>query len=295
MKRGVRMLRGDKKNGSFISGTADTDAGSWWRTPRARFAGTGLAIASVIGFFIWLFIFHPYVSTDDARIDADVIRVANQGASQRIDKVSVEEGSRVTRGTLLVELDHRTAEAQRDRAAARAHLTASDLRRAPALAEESGMSRQQLDRIRADAQAAEADLRLAEIALENTYLKSPVDGIVVQKLAKQGNILEANQPAVTIVDIDHAWVSANVEETEVSLVKPGQRVSISVDEGGNLSGKVAEVRKAAAAQFALIPSDNAAGNFTKLVQRIPIKIILDPHPDRVLRVGQSVVIKIRVR
>jgi len=157
------------------------------------------------------------------------------------------------------------------------------------------MSRQQLDRIRADAQAAEADLRLAEIALENTYLKSPVDGIVVQKLAKQGNILEANQPAVTIVDIDHAWVSANVEETEVSLVKPGQRVSISVDEGGNLSGKVAEVRKAAAAQFALIPSDNAAGNFTKLVQRIPIKIILDPHPDRVLRVGQSVVIKIRVR
>lgn len=289
------MLRGDKNNGSFNSGAADAANGAWWRTPRARYAGVGLAIASVVGFFIWLFMFHPYVSTDDARIDADIIRIANQGASQRIDKVYVEEGSRVTRGTLVVELDHRTAEAQRDRAAARARLTRADLNRAAALAAQSGMSRQQLDRIRADAQAAEADLRLAGIALENTFLRSPVDGIVVQKLAKQGNILEMNQPAVTVVDIDHAWVSANIEETEVALVKPGQRVSISVDEGGSLAGKVTEVRKAAAAQFALIPSDNAAGNFTKLVQRIPVKIALEPHPGRVMRVGQSVVIKIRVR
>jgi multidrug resistance efflux pump len=289
------MFNGGKNNGSIHSVDAEAGGGAWWRTPRARFAGAGLGIASVIGFFIWLFIFHPYVSTDDARIDADIIRIANQGASQRIDKVYVEEGSRVTKGALLAELDHRTAEATRDRAAARARLTAADLRRASALAAESGMSRQQLDRIRAEAQSAEAELKLADIALENTYLRSPVDGIVVQKLAKQGNTLETNQPAVTVVDIDHAWVSANIEETEVALVKPGQGVSISVDEGGSLSGRVAEVRKAAAAQFALIPSDNAAGNFTKLVQRIPVKILLDPHPGRILRVGQSVVIKIRVR
>ena len=290
------MMNGKKKDRAFnTAGVSGNDAAAWWRAPRAKMAGIGIGIATFIGFILWLYFFHPYVSTDDARVDADIIRVANQGASQRIDAVYVQEGDRVEKGKLLVELDRRVAEAQLDRARARARLTAMDLNRAESLAAQSGMSRQQLDRIRSEAQTAAADLRLAEIALDNTYLKSPVSGVVVQKLAKVGNILETNQAAITVVDIEHAWVSANVEETEVALVKPGQRVTISVDEGGTLTGKVIEVRKAAAAQFALIPSDNAAGNFTKLVQRIPIKITLGPHPGRILRVGQSVEIKIRVR
>lgn len=288
------MLKGGKNNGIINSIASEGNGGAWWRTPRARIAGMGIGIAAVAGFFIWLFYFHPYVSTDDARVDADVVRVANQGASQRIVSVHVTEGDRVKKGDLLVELDRRIAEAQLDRARARAHLTEMDLRRAEALASQSGLSRQQLDRIRADAQTAAADLRLADIALDNTRLASPVDGVVVQKLAKTGNMLEMNQAAITVVDIEHAWVSANIEETDIGPVKVGQKVKISVDEGGSLTGKVSEVRKAAASQFALIPSDNAAGNFIKLVQRIPIKIALDPHPGRVLRVGQSVVIRIRV-
>ncbi len=291
------MTRNDTNKGfdAVAMPGAENNRTPWWRTSRTKRAGIAVAAAFAVGFLIWLFAFHPYVSTDDARVDADIIRIVNQGASQRIEKVLVQEGDRVTKGMLLVELDHRTAGAQYDRARARAQLTARDLRRAESLASQSGMSPQQLDKIRSDARIAEADLRLAEIALEYTSLKSPVEGIVVQKLARAGNILETNQPAVAVVDIDNAWVSANVEETEVGLVRPGQKVKISVDEGGTLTGKVVEVRKAAAAQFALIPSDNAAGNFIKMVQRIPIKIGLDRHPGRVLRVGQSVVIRIRVR
>jgi multidrug resistance efflux pump len=267
----------------------------WWKTKHAKITGIIMAAISFILFLIWFFAFHPYVSTDDARVDADIIRVANQGAVQRIEKITVEEGSRVHKGDLLLELDHRTAQAQFDRAKARAYLASMDLKRADALAAQSGMSRQQLDRVRADAQTADADLRLAGIALDNTYIKSPVNGVVVQKIAKQGNILEMNQTAVTIVDIDKAWIAANIEETEIALVKQGHNVKISVDEGGSLTGKVIEIRKAAASQFALIPSDNASGNFIKLVQRIPVRISIDPHPGRDLRVGQSVVIKIRVR
>jgi membrane fusion protein, multidrug efflux system len=287
IKKGMSMF--NDKSGPENEGEA------WWKTRRSKVVGLILGVIALIGFFIWWFNFHPYVSTDDARVDADIIRVANQGASQRIDKVYVEEGDWVARGKSLVELDHRTAEAQLERARARARLTSMDLRRAEVLAIQSGMSQQQLDRIRADSQMAEADMRLAQIALDNTYLKSPVDGIVVQKLAKVGNISETNQAAVTVIDIDHAWIAANIEETDVGLVKPGQKVKISVDEGGRLTGKVLEIRKAAASQFALIPSDNAAGNFIKLVQRLPIRIALDPHPGRILRVGQSVEIKIRVR
>jgi membrane fusion protein (multidrug efflux system) len=290
------MMNVKKKDIPYkVEGGPENGAAAWWQTPRTKMAAIGIGIFIIIGFLVWLFYFHPYVSTDDARVDADIIRVANQGASQRIDAVNVQEGDRVEKGKLLAELDHRVAEAQLDRARARARLTSLDLNRTESLAAQSGVSRQQLDRIRAEAQTAAADLRLAEIALENTYVKSPVNGVVVQKLAKVGNILETNQAAITVVDIEHAWVSANIEETEVGLVKSGQRVKISVDEGGSLAGKVIEIRKAAAAQFALIPSDNAAGNFTKLVQRIPIKIALDPHPGRVLRVGQSVEIRIRVR
>jgi membrane fusion protein (multidrug efflux system) len=81
----------------------------------------------------------------------------------------------------------------------------------------------------------------------------------------------------------------------VGAVRRGQKVYISVDEGGSLTGTVIDVRNAAAAQFALIPPQNAQGNFIKLVQRIPIKVKLDPHPGRILRVGQSVEIRVRVR
>ena len=101
--------------------------------------------------------------------------------------------------------------------------------------------------------------------------------------------------AFILADIEHAWVSANINEKKVSSVKIGEKVSVKIDEGGTLSGRVIDVRKAAASVFALIPSDNASGNYIKVEQRIPVKIELDPHPGRDLRVGQSVEIKIKVR
>ena len=90
-------------------------------------------------------------------------------------------------------------------------------------------------------------------------------------------------------------MTCNVEETAVGLVKPGQKVSINVDEGGTLEGEVLAVSAASASQFAMIPADNPSGNYTKLVQRIPVKIGLMPHPGMTLRAGQSVEVHIRVR
>ena len=101
--------------------------------------------------------------------------------------------------------------------------------------------------------------------------------------------------AFTITDIDKAWISANIQEKSVGDIKPGQKVFITIDEGGKLTGKVTEVRKSAASVFALIPSDNASGNFVKMEQRIPIRIELDPHPNTTLRVGASVGIKIKIK
>jgi membrane fusion protein (multidrug efflux system) len=108
-------------------------------------------------------------------------------------------------------------------------------------------------------------------------------------------MLETGQTAFAVADLEHAWVAANIEETKVGAVETGQPVRISVDENGSLAGKVSEIRRAVAAQFALIPADNGSGNFIKQVQRVAIKVALDPHPGRPLRFGQSVEIRIRVR
>jgi len=266
----------------------------WWQTPRAKRVLTITAIVAVLGVVLWRVKYYPYVSTEDARVAMTTIRLAPSGAGGRIIQVNGTEGTRVEEGDVIVELDHRAPQAQLDQARARAEFTEKELHRVQQLVAKHTATAQALDTATANYEAAKAGLKQAELAVENTYLKSPIKGVVIQQLAEVGNILGPGQTATTIVDADHAWISANIEETSVKLVKPGQPVSIHIDEGGDYTGKVSEVRTATASTFALIPSDNASGNFTKLVQRIPVKITLDPGQDARLRIGESAEIKIRV-
>jgi RND family efflux transporter MFP subunit len=269
-------------------------AAPWWKHPRSL--RTGLVVLAVVALcaVIWAVHFYPYVSTDDARVSAALIRVAPEGAGGKIIVINVQEGSRVKKGDILVELDHAVAEANLMKAKAKAGQAGREGSRTEQLAAQHGVAAREVDSARASGAMAISDLELAQIAYDRTFLRSPTDGIVVQKAAELGNLLEAGQTAVVVADIDNAWVSANIQETAVAKVKAGQSVTISVDEGGELTGKVSDVRAATASQFALIQAENPSGNFTKLVQRIPVKVVLDPHPDRVLRAGQSVEIRIRV-
>jgi len=266
----------------------------WWKTERAKRIGKITGIIIGVGFLIWLVVFFPYVSTDDARIDMTIVRAAPFGVGGRVIKINVVEGSIVKAGDVLVEIDHRVPQSQYNKAKAKAEFAEKEFRRMNILASQKTATLQSLDSARSNFEIADSELKQAEVILENTYIKSPFDGVVIQKSTEVGNILEPGQTAITVADVDHAWVSANVEETSVGLVKVGQHVSIHVDEGGRLKGHVIDVRAAAASEFALIPSDNSAGNFTKVVQRIPIKVAIDSKPKHQLRVGQSVVIKVRV-
>jgi len=273
----------------------DSPRANWWESPLARKVGA-VSLAVTLGLVaFWWFSIHPYVSTDDARVSADLIRIAPDGVEGKLIRVNVLEGDRVTQGEVLAELDHTMYQAQLSRAQAQANLTMANAVRAQRLFKQSALSEQELQAAEAASQSAQAELQVAQSNLDNTYLKSPVAGVVVQKIAVPGNILEAGQVALVVADIDHAWVSANIEETSVGLVQIGQPVQIKVDEGGRLTGKVSEITDASASQFALIPAENASGNYIKLVQRIPVKVALDDHPDRVLKAGQSVEIKIKVR
>jgi membrane fusion protein, multidrug efflux system len=268
----------------------------WHQRERVQWFAAALIIVILIGFAAWWFLFRSFVSTNDSRVAMNIIRVAPVGVGGTIENVMAEEGDVVKSGQVVVEIDHRVPEANYEKAKAKFELANSDLNRLKRLYGKDYTSKSELDNAKMNYDIAQAELKLTEVNLQNTYLKSPIDGIVIQKLAFPGNLLEPGQVAVAIADVDHAWISANIEETRIAQVKPGQPVAISVDEGGTLTGKVQEITSAAASQFSLLPTENASGNFTKVVQKIPIKIALDPHSGhRNLRAGQSVTIKIRVR
>ncbi len=277
---------------NFSNGNRPAD---WWKHPRSKATFRVSLVVVLAGFLVWWFFFHPYVSTDDARIDATLVRLSNEGAAGPLVSVYATEGTSVTVGMVLAELDHTQANALFAKAEARKTLAEIQYQRLNRLVAGRAAPQQQLDSALQDFRAAQTDDDLARLAVERTYIKSPLDGIVVQKTAEVGNMLETGQSVFAVADLVHAWVASNIEETKVGGVKAGQSVKISVDEGGNLTGKVSEIRQAVAAQFALIPADNGSGNFTKQVQRVAIKVVLDPHPGRVLRVGQSVEISIRTR
>jgi membrane fusion protein (multidrug efflux system) len=267
----------------------------WWKRSRVKWFAGAVVLLVILGIASWWFLFRPYVSTNDARVATNILRVAPVGVGGVIEKVAAEEGDYVKAGQVLVEIDHRVPEAQLNKAQAKYDLARLELDRTKKLLASRSISIRDLDNAKMNFNIADAELKLASVNLENTYLKSPVDGIVIQKIAETGNVIEPGEVAIIISDVDHAWVSANIEETHVARLKIGQPVFITIDEGGTLTGRVQEITSATASQFSLLPAENASGNFTKVVQRIPVKISLDPHPGRILRTGQSVTVRIRIR
>jgi membrane fusion protein (multidrug efflux system) len=139
---------------------------------------------------------------------------------------------------------------------------------------------------------ARANLAQAELNLQYATVKAPVRGIVSKKGINVGQVVQSGQPLLAIVQIDDVWVTANFKETQLKDMRPGQRAVISVDAygGRQYTGKVDSIAGATGARFSLLPPENATGNFVKVVQRVPVKIVLDPgqDPEHLLRPGMSV-------
>jgi membrane fusion protein (multidrug efflux system) len=211
----------------------------------------------------------------------------------------------------------RSAVAQAEAAARR---TEDDLRRYRSLGERGIVSRQQLDAAETGAASAQAALQAArdqvvaaqaglrgaesraaaaraardQAALMLSYARiaAPVDGVVSRKSVEVGQLVQIGQPLMSVVPLHDVWVVANLKETEVKDVEPGDPVEITVDSypGRKFRGRVESLSPATGARFSLLPPDNATGNYTKVVQRIPVRIRVDAggnalHP---LRPGMSV-------
>jgi membrane fusion protein (multidrug efflux system) len=189
--------------------------------------------------------------------------------------------------TAVAVAEHRTAQAKATAAQAQAGLQSA--RTGP----------QQLQVTKARAAGAEARVKQAQAALEQaelnlsrTTIKAPSAGIVSRKTIEVGQVVQAGQPLMALVTLADVWVVANFKETQLRDMRVGQPANVEVDAlgGREFKGHVDSLAAATGAKFSLLPPENATGNYVKVVQRVPVKIVFEPgqDPDHRLRPGMSV-------
>lgn len=154
------------------------------------------------------------------------------------------------------------------------------------------------DAAAAAVQTAQAQLEQAELNLQYTTIVAPVSGIVGNRTVVPGENIASGQTLLTIVPTEDIWVTANFKETALKRMRPGDPAVIHVDAyGRDYKGHVFGISQATGVQYSLLPPENATGNYVKVVQRVPVKIVFDPgqDPNHLLRVGLSVEPRVQVR
>ena len=173
-------------------------------------------------------------------------------------------------------------------------------RQAHAAVEAAATGPQQVTATRAKAASAEAHVQQlhaavtqAELNLEYATVKAPVQGQIAKKSVNPGQVVQPGQPLMALVQLDDVWVTANFKETQLTAMRPGQSATITVDAygGKKFRGHVASIAAATGARFSMLPPENATGNYVKVVQRVPVKIVFEAgqDPEHLLRPGMSVV------
>jgi membrane fusion protein, multidrug efflux system len=252
-----------------------------------------------------------YESTDDAFIEGRIISITPRAAGHVV-AVRVDDNQVVQAGQVLVEIDPRDYAARVDQARAQvqaaeteAQRAATDAERVRVLFARQLVAKQDLDHAVAEsrttqAQAAVARETLAQASLELSYttIQAPEAGRVTRRVVEQGMFVQVGQALMAVVPNDF-WVIANFKETQLNDMRPGQPATVRVDaqRGRTLRGHVDSIQTGTGARFSLLPPENATGNFVKVVQRVPVKIVLDdaPDPAQPLGPGMSVVPEVRVR
>jgi membrane fusion protein, multidrug efflux system len=287
-------------------------------------------VVLAISIFAWQYYvsLRDFVSTDDAYIDADRVSVSAKILG-RIDQLTADEEDTVKEGQTLVRLDDsdlraQEAQAKASLAYARENVALAkvnldkaqmDYQRASAQFNQNIIPKEQYDHAQSEFESSKARLNIAnsqvvatqaqlgviQTQLENTVIASPMTGVVSKRWVLTGDVVQPGQSIFTIYNIRDIWVTANLEETSLSNLRIGDRVQISVDTypDMNFSGTILRLGSNTASQFSLIPPNNASGNFTKVTQRVPIRISIERADSSrsqfaKLLPGMSVEVKVRI-
>ena len=306
--------------GVVLLGLVGLGARRWWfnlshvSTDNAQVDGHIIPILPKVGGFVTL------VRTDEnRRVQAGDTLVVLDDRDYRVRLAQAEADLAVALAGVSNKARVGQAEAQVAQAEANAKKAHADLDRLLPLAQQDIVSKQQLDAAQAAAGAADAALAAAQAALgaadarvaaaraardqaalnlSYTRISAPSSGVVSKKSVEVGQLVQPGQPLMSVVPLEDVWLTANLKETEIADVKPGEPVDFTVDAypGAHFRGHVESVSPATGARFSLLPPDNATGNFTKVVQRVPVRIRpekVDPaHP---LRPGMSVDVTIQTK
>lgn len=256
---------------------------------------------------------YKFEETDNARTAAHS-SVLSTKVGGIISEILVRENQAVKEGDVILRLDKREYVISLDRMEAdlqsvQVKLQDADrnYRRMKTLYASDTVSRQTfetaetqyLDLLR-QVESLKSQVAQAKLNLEHTELKAPANGRVGRRNIEKGVVIGPGQPLVAFVQSDEFWVVANFKETQLQDIKIGQHVNVHVDAiGGHVfAGKVESFSPGSGATFAVIPADNATGNFVKIVQRVPVKIILDQKSikgfEERLVPGLSVIAKVMV-
>ena len=287
-----------------------------------------LTVVAVAGYYFYMNM-QDYVSTDDAYVDANSVSTSTKMLG-RIVYLGTDEGDTVNAGQVLVRLDDNDLRAQEASAKATLELSQQnlpldqininraqdDFNRAEVqykggitTKEQYDHAQKALEAVRAQynidlskISAAKAQIGVIESQLQNTVIASPMEGIVAKRWVLTGDVVQPGQPVFTIYDLKNIWVTANLEETKLGHIHLNDPVKIDVDSypGTKFYGKVFEIGNYTASEFSLIPPNNASGNFTKVTQRIPVKISIDDPSTTdgskpLLRPGMSVEVSVKIK
>jgi membrane fusion protein, multidrug efflux system len=282
----------------------------WVRRPRVIMAFAAVAVLAIM--YAATLVFHSltHESTDDAFVDAHVVQIAPKIAG-RVAAVRVDDNQQVKQRDVLIELDPRDfeaalaqAKANLAKAQATQNKAEEDRRRALELfgrqvisAQERDAALQAATSANAEIAADQAAIKQAELNVKYTKVIAPTNGRVTKKSVETGDYVQVGQAVMALVP-EQVWVTANYKETQLRSMLPGQSATIRVDAYPNrkLRGHVDSIQAGSGARFSLLPPENATGNYVKVVQRVPVKIVFDEQPDvqRVLGPGMSVVPEVNI-
>ena len=257
-----------------------------------------LMLLAIAVFGVWVWSSLGYITTDDARVKADIVTISTE-LPGRISALLKDEGEPVESGEIMVELDKREIlirieqhKATVDHARSQLLQVERELRHASD-GQQREIKEADLLAKKARVREAEAQLQDLEFRLGLTTLRSPVKGVVVKKNSHRGEFVQAGQPVFMVVDSSRYWVEANVDETEIRFVKPGNKATVKLDSypGVQFDGQVVDVGGATTSEFSLFSPHKLTGVFIKSTQKLPVKIAVE-NTDGILRVGMLAVVRI---
>jgi membrane fusion protein, multidrug efflux system len=191
--------------------------------------------------------------------------------------------------TTTRQIEDKLAAARGQLAAARASLANAQAKRG-----DVAVLKKQIEQCAADRAQVGAQIRRKEVGLADRVVKSPINGVVDQKFVEPGEYVIPGQRLVLLHDPKAVWIEVHLKETKLAALRPGQPVTVSVDAypERRFTGRVERIGSATTSQFALLPSPNPSGNFTKITQRVPVRIQVDQPEDNPLRPGMMVEVDI---